>query len=244
MAPGSVSFAMIEGFGPNNASINQLRLAAANGRGVQAHSSTSESAYAAFLIGAGYRAYFGTGGRSTTSQASMDSHRPPQFDLPLGVPHGDGVYDARSGVWTRHFVHVNVTFNAHTNKGVVQGWDFPKPTPAPAPTPAPVPAPTAACPAITAGGFEYGDLKQTAAASWGACCADCASAPGCVHWTWSENNPRAKLCHLHSATATGPNASTDRVSGSIASSSYNTSQSYKMHTREHEKEIVIEHRAR
>ena len=33
MVAGSVSFAMIEGFGPNNASIGQLLMSAANGRG-------------------------------------------------------------------------------------------------------------------------------------------------------------------------------------------------------------------
>ena len=36
MVPGSVAFSMIEGFGPSNKSINELRVNAANGRGVQA----------------------------------------------------------------------------------------------------------------------------------------------------------------------------------------------------------------
>ena len=218
MAAGSVSFAMIEGFGANNESINQLRMAAANGRGVQAHSGTSESDFAAFLVGAGHRAFFGTGGWSTTTQAAMDAHRPPQFDLPLGAPLADGAYDAASQTWTRRFAHVNASFNAKTKTGTVEGWDFPTPapTPAPVPTPAPtpVPAPTAACPAITAGGFEHGDIVQTASASWAACCADCAAKAGCAHWTWSANNKLS--CHLHSAVATGPNTSTDRISGSMA----------------------------
>ena len=222
MAAGTVSFAMIEGFGANNESINQLRMAAANGRGVQAHTmNPSESAFAAFLVGAGYRAYFGTGGWSTTTQAAMDAHRPSQFDLPLGAPLADGAYDALSQTWTRRFAHVNASFNAKTKKGTVEGWDFPTPTPAPAPvpTPVPVPAPTAACPSTTAGGFEHGDIAQTASVSWGACCADCAATVGCAHWTWSANNANKKLsCHLHSAVATGPNTSTDRISGSMAKS--------------------------
>ena len=68
MLKGSVSFDMIEGFGPNNASINQLLLSAANNRGVQAHArSGNENTVAAFLVGAGFRAYFGLGGWSQHS---------------------------------------------------------------------------------------------------------------------------------------------------------------------------------
>ena len=52
---------MIETFGANNQSIKEMLLAAANGRGVQAHGAPSESSLAAFLIGAGYRAYYGIG---------------------------------------------------------------------------------------------------------------------------------------------------------------------------------------
>lgn len=59
MAAGSVGFAMDEFFNADNASINTLLLSAANGRGVQAHGKPTEDMLAAFLIGAGYRAYYG-----------------------------------------------------------------------------------------------------------------------------------------------------------------------------------------
>ena len=45
---------MIEGFGPNEESIQQLQMAAQNGRGVQAHARDgSVDVLAAFLVGAG-----------------------------------------------------------------------------------------------------------------------------------------------------------------------------------------------
>lgn len=113
---------MIEGFGPNNASINQLLMSAANGRGCQAHAEHgSEDSLAAFLIGAGYRAYFGLGGWTGTT---VDDHLLPQFSQPLGRPFGDATYDPASSTWARQFIHVNVTFNAITNKGKVDGWAF------------------------------------------------------------------------------------------------------------------------
>jgi hypothetical protein len=68
---------MIEGFGPNNASINHLLLCAANGRGVQAHSQrgVDEDNLAAFLVGAGHKAYFGMGGwSSSTSEGNAFGH--------------------------------------------------------------------------------------------------------------------------------------------------------------------------
>ena len=78
LGPGAVSFSMIEGFGPNNASIQQLLLNAANNRGVQAHGRPTEDCVAAFLIGAGHRAYFGIGGWSERG-ATFEDHWMPQF---------------------------------------------------------------------------------------------------------------------------------------------------------------------
>ena len=137
LAPGAVSFSMIEGFGPNNASIQQLLLNAANQRGVQAHGRPTEDCVAAFLIGAGHRAYFGIGGWSERG-ATFEDHWMPQFasdclpatdvslDLltprsfpierirvgsyPLGDPLADATYS--QGTWTREFAKgVKVTFD-------------------------------------------------------------------------------------------------------------------------------------
>ena len=55
MVAGSVSFAMLESFGASNKSINDLLVASANRRGIQAHGKLTEDCLAAFLIGAGYR---------------------------------------------------------------------------------------------------------------------------------------------------------------------------------------------
>jgi len=125
---GAVSFSMIEGFGPNNASISQLLMNAANGRGVQAHTIIQsrvdvESVLAAFLVGAGYRAYFGVGDWSEKGP-DFDDHWLPQFDMPLGEPLEDGVYSSKTRAWSRRFEHVNVTFDTKKNVGHVQGWKF------------------------------------------------------------------------------------------------------------------------
>ena len=131
---------MIEGFGPNNASIQQLLLNAANQRGVQAHGRPTEDCVAAFLIGAGHRAYFGIGGWSERG-ATFEDHWMPQFasdclpatdvsldslttfisgqenfqdirvgSYPLGNPLADATYS--QGTWTREFAKgVKVTFD-------------------------------------------------------------------------------------------------------------------------------------
>ena len=136
LGPGAVSFSMIEGFGPNNASIQQLLLNAANNRGVQAHGRPTEDCVAAFLIGAGHRAYFGIGGWSERG-ATFEDHWMPQFasvtypatdmsldslttfisikrirvgSYPLGDPLADATYS--QGTWTREFdKKVKVTFD-------------------------------------------------------------------------------------------------------------------------------------
>ena len=121
MMVGSVSFAMNEFFSANNASINEMLLSAANGRGVQAHGKPTQSSLAAFLIGAGYRAYYGMGGWAESGQTFQD-HWMPQFDLPLGAPHSDATYDVASATWTRTFGKgVKVTFECHGNNGTITG---------------------------------------------------------------------------------------------------------------------------
>ena len=123
MVPGSVSFSMIESFGANNRSINQLLMNAKNKRGVQAHGEPTENCLAAFLIGAGHRAYFGFGGWSE-DRAVFSDHWLPQFSQPLGEPQGDAIYDTDTQVWKRAFEHVNVTFDVQNNLGAIEGWDF------------------------------------------------------------------------------------------------------------------------
>jgi len=217
MVRGSVSFAMDEFFKADNNSINLLLTCAKNGRGVQVHGKNDESRMAAFLIGAGYRAYYGLGGWGTQGK-NFDDHWMSQFSLPLGEPLGDAIYDsADGGIWTRRFAHgVNVTFRVKAKKGtVVPWWGGPSPSPAPSPQPAPLPAPTAQCPEVLYGGFGHGDVGKTMSADWAACCADCAAEPKCVHWTWGESN-KPNYCHLHDGTAThNKDVTSGRFSGSV-----------------------------
>ena len=214
MLPGSVSFSMIEGFGPNNASITQLRDNAANGRGVQEHAGRAdESSIAAFLVGAGHRAYFGLGGWGTSSQKALDDHWQTPFEWPLGAPVSDGVYDSDGGgVWTRRCEHVNVTFRLRGGTGAIEGWQFsptPAPTPPPAPTPAPVPTP--GCFNVTSNcGYNHGDLTHVASASWSECCALCRNTPHCAKWVyWTET----QACRLHDSSAPRQLSTDARVCG-------------------------------
>jgi hypothetical protein len=133
MGPGSVSFSMIEGFGAGygyNVSINELLMNANMGRGTLAHGAGGEDDLAAFLIGAHWRAYYGLGGWCDNG-TDFSSHWLPQFEQPLGAPLAEATYDASSGVWTRQFQHVNVSFDAKTNRGQVDGWTFPQQPPMP-----------------------------------------------------------------------------------------------------------------
>jgi len=118
---GDANFAMIEGFGANNESIKQLLWSAANGRGVQAHAKkTDEDILAAYLIGAGYRAYFGMGSWNNPDPAA---HWDPIFAKPLGAPLADATL--QGSVYTRHFENkISVTFDISTNKGNITGWAF------------------------------------------------------------------------------------------------------------------------
>ena len=211
---------MIEGFGPNNASINQLLLSATNSRGVQAHGRGSEDDVAAFLVGAGYRAYFGMGGWSQKSP-TFEDHWMPQFEMPLGTPLSDGVYTPSDKTWRREFSSgVKVVFSLNGNKGNITGGPWTgsfgpdsKP-PAPAPAPKPAPKPTASCPVIHRFGWSYGDIGQTQANDWATCCAACATKDGCLHWVFSERNPPDSRCHLHNASATA-NSGGGHISGTM-----------------------------
>lgn len=227
MMPGSVSFAMIEGFAPNNASIQQLITCAGNGRGVQAHGhSADRDTIAAFLVGAGYRAYFGMGGWSSQSaEGNAFGHWDPLFADPLGAPLADGVYNSNTGVWSRQFSNgkVNVTFNVHTNKGTIIGFGAwpppPPPSPPPAPPAPPVPPtppvePTASCPVVKANcGYRDADVGKSKAATWGDCCDACGKNGQCERWAWSAKNAPL-TCHMHTAKAQEGDGNPEYVCGS------------------------------
>jgi hypothetical protein len=217
MQPGSVDFAMMEFFYANNASIQSLLLSSANGRGVQAHGQRSRDALAAFLIGAGYRAFYGVGDW-LTSHSNFDDHWMTEFELPLGAPLADAIYSpANGGIWTRRFEHVNVTFALKGSKGTIQGWSpSPAPTPSPTPSPSPLPKPTQQCPQIVHGGYMHDDLGKTTSATWSLCCNDCARTPNCTHWTLGLAN-KPSYCHLHGPTAShSTDITSGRISGTVA----------------------------
>lgn len=203
-----VNFAMIEGFAPNAENLGYLQMTVANGRGVQAHSvaGASESAVAAFLIGAGYHSYFGMGGWD-----DGQPHWSPVFEFPLGAPYGPATN--ANGVWTRRFLHVNVTFDQSSGTGTVQGWTFPSgPTPPPPPPPpSPPPKPTPTCPVVAAECvWEHGDLAMSETKTWEDCCAACNGNAQCTKWVHHTGAP-SKNCHLHSTNATsgtGPASAT------------------------------------
>ena len=54
---------------------------------------------------------------------------------------------------------------------------------------------------------------KSRAADWAGCCAACAAAEGCAHWTWSARNAPL-YCHLHGASATA-NKGSGHISGSM-----------------------------
>ena len=119
MYAGSVNFAMIEGFGPNQLSIEQLRMAARNNRGVQAHAGrVDEDTVAAFLVGAGEFHYYGMGGWQDGFVRSKHWVE-GVFGRRLGEPD-DAVYDQSTATWTRTFKGgTKVTFDTKGNKGAV-----------------------------------------------------------------------------------------------------------------------------
>jgi len=102
---------------------------------------------AAFLVGAGFRAFFGLGGWSQKSRTFQD-HWMPQFALPLGDPLSDGdrafpcnictddvvvsihltvmlvagVYTPADRTWRREFKSgVKVIFSLDGNRGNITG---------------------------------------------------------------------------------------------------------------------------
>mmetsp|Transcript_20270 Transcript_20270/g.60557 ORF Transcript_20270/g.60557 Transcript_20270/m.60557 type:complete len:411 (+) Transcript_20270:74-1306(+) len=216
LLPGYVNFCMIEGFGANGGSIEQLQMAVSNGRGVQAHGRGTIDDIAAFLIGAGYHSFYGFGGWSDTE--SPAKHWSPYFDMPLGEPHGPAVQDSNH-VWTRKFgTNVTVTFDGRTNTGHVSGWDLPPAPPSP-PTPplppSPPAAPTAQCPTVLKQvAYREADVGESVGPTWADCCAQCAAKAGCATWTWRPQNA-PNYCHLHSDKATR-GADPEAICGTIA----------------------------
>ena len=116
-----VSFAMHEFFTASNQSIQELLLTDSNNRGMQAHGSTgSLSEVAAFLIGAGQQAYFGYGDWDKADPAAHWNE--DLFTKPVGKPLEQGLYDSETGVWSRKFEHIEVSFDTKNNIGQIHGW--------------------------------------------------------------------------------------------------------------------------
>jgi hypothetical protein len=129
-----VQAAMIEDFGASEACITALQAADALGILVEAHAGDLPggtdahcaggvtNSLAAFLIGAGRRAYYGCSPSWTTDprwpavpDAWLDPR--PEYSRPLGLPTGPGVRSG-SGVWARNFsAGVTVTFDVAHGTG-------------------------------------------------------------------------------------------------------------------------------
>ena len=121
----------IEGFRPNNGSINALMEAVRMGKVVQAHMSdlpangckgNMTSHIAAFLIGAGNNSYYGCGSWNAAGDDDAPWYWRPEYDYPLNEPTGPPWYEG--GVWQRRFVSETlVKFDTSTNKGSIH-WDY------------------------------------------------------------------------------------------------------------------------
>lgn len=131
IAPG-VQAAMLEDFGASDACIQALRAAADAGTLVEAHAGdlpggsdqgcvSITNSLAAFLIGAGRRAYYACSKSWTTNPAwpdAPDAWLDPrsEYDKPLGLPSGPAVL--AGGLWARNFsAGVSVTFDVTMGTG-------------------------------------------------------------------------------------------------------------------------------
>lgn len=116
-----------EGCDGSNATITALRAAAARARLdgrrylYECHAdAASESAIAAFLVGAGTDQYWGFG-PWVTPAGGFASRWLPDFERPLGAPVADAAYDAATGMWTRAFASgTAAAFNANTGEGTIR----------------------------------------------------------------------------------------------------------------------------
>jgi hypothetical protein len=141
----------IEGFGPQEKHIYTLQALAREGLGTKAHCcrnergtgdkctwSNIEHGLAAFLIGAGEKAFFSCG---ESWEFGSWVQWFDQYDYPLGKPVADGV-KGKDGVWTRAFQSgTKVRFDPMTKKGSITWGSKPvPPSPSPSP-PSPTPSP-------------------------------------------------------------------------------------------------------
>ncbi len=131
---------MIEDFAATEECIGALRELAAAGAPVEAHAgyfadgtdarcaSPPVNSLAAFLIGAGERAYYACAPGWTTDArwpavADPWLDRIPQYARPLGAPLANATRSPR-GMWTRRFASgTNVSFNALTGNGRIAWGD-------------------------------------------------------------------------------------------------------------------------
>lgn len=131
---------MIEDFAATEACIGALQQLAAAGAPVEAHAgyfvdgsdakcaSPPINSLAAFLIGAGERAYYACAPGWTTDARWPAVADPwldalPQYARPLGAPLADAARSPQ-GMWTRRFASgTNVSFNAKTGNGRIAWGD-------------------------------------------------------------------------------------------------------------------------
>ena len=121
-----VNAVLQEGCPPRNSTITMLRNLTDTARALnkrliyQCRGSTSESAMAAFLCGAGPDHYFLVGGW-INDVPGFPSHWNPAFEKPLGPPLSDAMYDSESTSWSRKFASGTFArFDASTNVGTIE----------------------------------------------------------------------------------------------------------------------------
>jgi len=161
----------VEGFGPQEEHIYTLQTLAKEGLGAKAHCCRNDKGtantcnwkniqdgLAAFLIGAGEKAFFSCGeGFEMGSWIQWLE----QYDYPLGPPLADGV-KGKDGIWTRKFQSGTVVkFNPKTDQGEIQWGSAPPspPTPPSPPLPPTPPSPPSPTPPSPPSPSECGSCK-------------------------------------------------------------------------------------
>ena len=105
----------IEWFRNTNDSINDMLFLRKHAKLVRAHGDNKNftDLVGAFLIAAGDNCFFGYGG-FWEAPAWMNF-----YDVPIGDPQGEAIYERTTGIWRRDFEHVSVTFDTGTNRSTI-----------------------------------------------------------------------------------------------------------------------------
>ena len=106
---------MYADFSNNNESINDMLFLRKHAKLVRAHGDNKNftDLVGAFLIAAGDNCFFGYGG-FWEAPAWM-----PFYDMPIGKPLGEAIYNPTTGIWERNFQHVRVTFDTFQNRSTI-----------------------------------------------------------------------------------------------------------------------------